>query len=77
MQMNESAMQMNAIIQSGRTFVALRKAGGKARSPVYHAVTPNCRIALCADEPGAGSGWAEPPADKITCPNCLRRLARL
>ena len=70
-------MLQNAIIQSGRTFVALRKAGRSGRSPVYHAVTPHCRIALCAEEPGAGSGWAEPPAEQVTCLNCLRRLNRL
>ncbi len=44
---------------------------------MYHAVTPHCRIALCATEPGAGSAWAEPPASTVTCRVCLRRLARL
>ena len=70
-------MLQNSIVESGRNFVALRKAGRSGRSPVYHAVTPYCRMALCADEPGAGSGWAEPPAQRVTCPNCLRRLTRL
>ena len=67
------------ISRSGRTFVALRKAGGGPRptGTIYHAVTPNCRMALCAAEPGAGSGWAEPPAERVTCSACLRRLARL
>jgi len=63
-----------------RTFVALCKAGGSGRprpAAVYHAVTPHCRMALCADEPGAGSRWTEPPAGAITCPACLRRLERL
>jgi hypothetical protein len=60
-------------------FVALRKGGRIAagRQPVFHAVTPHCRIALCSEEPGARSGWAEPPASEVTCPICLKRLARL
>jgi hypothetical protein len=68
-----------ATVRSGRIFVALRKARGPTcgRGPVYHAVTPHCRMALCAEEPGAGSAWAEPPADRITCPECLRRLGRI
>ena len=54
------------ISRSGRTFVALRKAGRGLRpaGTIYHAVTPHCRMALCAAEPGAGSGWAEPPAER-------------
>jgi hypothetical protein len=44
---------------------------------MYHAVTPNCRIALCATEPGAGSAWAEPPSDTVTCRICLMKLERL
>ena len=72
-------MQTNAIVRSGRTFVALRKAGRgwQAADPIYHAVTPYCRMALCSTEPGAGSGWAEPPAEHVTCPACLHRLERL
>lgn len=72
-------MQSPAINVAGRTFVALQKAGRstRGRSPVFHAVTPHCRMSLCADEPGAGSSWAEPPADAVTCPDCLRRLARI
>ena len=72
-------MLTNAIVRGERTFIARRKAGhvGTARRPLYHAVTPNCRMALCADEPGAGSDWAEPSAELVTCPLCLRRLARL
>ena len=67
------------ISRSGRTFVALRKAGRSPRptGTIYHAVTPDCRMALCAAEPGAGSGWAGPPAERVTCAICLRRLARL
>jgi hypothetical protein len=70
---------MIAITPSGRTFVALCKAGPRrtGRAPVYHAVTPQCRMALCAAEPGARYGWAELPAARFTCPQCLRRLARL
>jgi hypothetical protein len=70
---------MIAITISNRTFVALHKAGPRkpGRAPVYHAVTPQCRMALCAAEPGASTGWAEPPAAHVTCPECLRRLARL
>ena len=62
-----------------REFVALRRATvtySDARKPVFHAVTPFCRIALCSTEPGVKSGWAEPPANQVTCPECLRRLAR-
>ena len=72
-------MPQHAVTHAGRVFVALRKSGhvSQSRSPVFHAVTPNCRMSLCADEPGAGSGWAEPPAATVTCPACLRRLARL
>jgi hypothetical protein len=68
------------IIESGRIFVALRKDGPAAsngRPPMYHAVTPHCRMALCATEPGAASGWAEPPSEAVTCRICLDRLARL
>jgi hypothetical protein len=67
------------ITLSGRTFVALYKAGRRnpGRAPIYHAVTPHCRMALCAEEPGASTGWAEPPGVGVTCPKCLRRLARL
>ncbi|HEY1413430.1 MAG TPA: hypothetical protein VGF36_14890 [Rhodopila sp.] len=68
------------IIAAGRTFVALRKDGPAAaagRAPMYHAVTPHCRMALCATEPGARSGWAEPPSAAITCRACLGRLERL
>ncbi len=67
------------IERQGRIFVALRKQGRvrPGAETVYHAVTPNCRIALCSDEPGASSGWAEPPAPEVTCPACLKRLERL
>jgi hypothetical protein len=47
------------------------------RAPMYHAVTPHCRMALCTAEPGAGSAWAEPPSNAITCQACLNKLARL
>jgi len=72
-------MQPTAITVAGRTFVALQKAGRstRGRAPVFHAVTPYCRMSLCADEPGAGSSWAETPAEAVTCPECLRRLARI
>ncbi len=72
-------MLANAIVRGERVFVALRKARPSSRgwSPVYHAVTPHCRMALCAAEPGAWSGWAEPPAEAVTCPACLKRLTRL
>lgn len=66
--------------QGKREFVALRKDGpalAAGRATVYHAVTPFCRMALCATEPGAASGWAEPPAERVTCPACQLRLARL
>lgn len=72
-------MQSRAITVSGRTFVALQKAGRstRGRAAVFHAVTPNCRMSLCADEPGAGSSWAEQPAEAVTCPECLKRLSRI
>ena len=57
---------------------AQRRADFRRRhAPTYHAVTPNCRIALCATEPGARSGWAEPPSTTVTCRVCLEKLARL
>ena len=65
---------------AGRVFYALRKAGRRtapARSYTFHAVTSYCRMALCSAEPGTSSGWAEPPAEEVTCPQCLRRLDRL
>ena len=68
------------IIESGRVFVALRKdapAKAAGRSAMYHAVTPGCRIALCATEPGAASGWAEQPSETVTCRICLGKLERL
>jgi hypothetical protein len=72
--------EANIITESGRIFVALRKDGpaaGNSRAAMYHAVTPHCRMALCATEPGAASGWAEPPSDAVTCRVCLEKLARL
>ena len=73
------AVPENAVVCAGRVFLALRKSGRMppGRKPVFHAVTPYCRISLCADEPGAASAWAEPPAERITCMLCLRRLERL
>ena len=72
---------MRKIIEcAGRQFVALRRAGGRSLpvgNRAYHAVIPFCRIALCSVEPGARSRWAEPPAEHISCPECLRRLAKL
>jgi hypothetical protein len=68
------------MVQSERLFVALRKdgpSGAAGRKPMYHAVTPFCRIALCTTEPGAASGWAEPPSDSVTCRACLEKLRRL
>ena len=69
----------NAIVRANRIFVILRKDGQapRGRSSVFHAVTPHCRMALCAAEPEARSGWAEPPADHVTCTACLKRLALL
>jgi hypothetical protein len=61
------------IATAGRRFVALRKAS--SLGSVYHAVTPYCRPALCGNEPGPSSHWAEQPADKVTCPLCVKRLA--
>jgi hypothetical protein len=47
------------------------------RPAMYHAVTPHCRMALCATEPGAASAWAEPPSEAVTCRICLGKLQRL
>jgi hypothetical protein len=72
--------EANIIFESGRIFVALRKDGpvpGSTRPAMYHAVTPDCRMALCATEPGSASGWAEPPSEAVTCRICLGKLARL
>ncbi len=62
-----------------RRFAALAKAGRRrARAgAVHHAVTPRRRMALRAEEPGAGSGWTAEPGVAVTCPACLRRLAAL
>lgn len=75
----QKTLPQTAPVHAGRVFVALRKSGrvSHGRSPVFHAVTPHCRMSLCADEPGPGSCWAEPPADDVTCAACLRRLTRL
>lgn len=69
----------NTLVRAGRVFVTLRKSGhvSAGRMPVFHAVTPCCRMALCATEPGAGSFWAEPPAPQVTCSHCLQRPTRL
>jgi hypothetical protein len=70
---------MNAINVAGRTFVALRKSGRPkpGHDRIFHAVTPHCRMALCAVEPGAGSGWEELPHPEVTCKECRKRLDRL
>ncbi len=77
--MTANVLAGNAFARAGRMFVALRKSGRvrPGRSAIFHAVTPYCRMALCADEPGAGSIWAEPPAECVTCAACLVRLAKL
>ena len=64
----------HTILRGTRVFVALRKAerAFQRTAPAYHAVTSHCRPALCAGEPGAGSGWAEPPSAEVTCPACLK-----
>ncbi len=68
----------NVITVGNRAFVALRKAGiQSADRSAYHAVMPHCRMALCSAEPGAGSSWAEPPADRVTCRMCIARMQRL
>jgi len=69
----------SALIVGDRIFVALRKAGRVTSGwvPVYHAVTPYCRMALCSVEPGPASRWFEPPAANVTCPDCQKRLAAL
>jgi hypothetical protein len=75
---DEPGIDISGITEAGRTFFALRKDGPlRGRAPVYHAVSPYCRVALCSSEPGVQSGWAEPPADRVTCPVCQRRLERL
>jgi len=49
---------MGEFVVQGRVFVALRKDGRHRREPIYHAVSPYCRMALCATEPGMRSMWA-------------------
>lgn len=73
------AAACGGVIERGhRVFVALRKQGRFVRSkPIFHAVTPYYRVALCCAEPGSSSEWAEPPAAAVTCPVCLRRLEKL
>lgn len=77
--MSSNLVPENAIVRADRVFVALRKSGRvlPGARPVFHAVTPYCRMSLCADEPGAGSYWAELPGEDVTCRACLRRLRRL
>ena len=72
-------LPQNAIVRANRIFVALRKDGQAPRgtNPIFHAVTPHCRLALCTAEPGPSSSWAEPPAKHVTCVVCLKRLALL
>lgn len=75
----QPAMDDMLLHRMGRHFVAVCKTGGPRGSrhlPVFHAVTPECRIALCGAEPAPRSGWAA-PSTQVTCPNCLTRLARL
>jgi hypothetical protein len=75
----QRCMDDKLIDRMGRHFVAVCKRGGprvSGHAAVFHAVTPECRIALCGAEPGPRSGWAE-PAEQVTCPQCLTRLARL
>jgi hypothetical protein len=67
----------NLITLGDRRFVALRRAGRARHPPVYHAVTPNARMALCTAEPGGRSDWVEPPGEAVTCTLCLTRLERL
>lgn len=72
-------MQGKLIESMGRYFMAVRKAGGIRagdQKPVFHAVTPECRMALCGAEPGPRSAWSG-PADAVTCSACLARLARM
>jgi hypothetical protein len=77
--MTPAILPGRTLVRAGRVFVSLRKSGRvrPGREAIFHAVTPYCRMALCADEPGAGSVWAEPPAEHVTCAACLSRLARL
>jgi hypothetical protein len=82
MREGEGGMPKGPRIVAGaeRRFAALAKAGrrpARAGAAVHHAVTPHARMALCAEEPGAGSGWAAEPGAAVTCPACLRRLETL
>ena len=55
--MNIFEIPQNALIVADRIFVALRKGGGiSGRRPLYHAVTPYCRMALCSAEPWCAVG---------------------
>jgi hypothetical protein len=70
---------MDIIEIQDRTFVALRLLGRRppGTRPVFSAVSPNCRMALCSVEPGSSSGWAEPPAAEVTCQVCIQRVEKL
>jgi hypothetical protein len=69
---------MSEIIEcAGRRFVALRKASGRSLSignRAYHAVLPHCAL-LCRTR--SRSWWANAAAERMTCPECLRRLIKL
>lgn len=56
---------------------------GRDGGRLYHAVpTPNLTTghvggrALCGAEPGRLSGWSWQVGEKVTCPRCLKRLAK-
>ena len=46
----------------------------------YHVVPPGSgwQKALCGTKPGeTGNGWSTDPTDTVTCPACLKRLAKI
>jgi hypothetical protein len=63
----------------GWRLAAMQKAGGRSlpiANRAYQPVTPFCRIALCSAELGTRSWWAN-AVERMTCPECLRRLIKL
>jgi len=49
----------------------------RGRGVLYHAVLPNGRAALCRAKPGIRSaGWSSHHGEEVTCPRCLKIIAR-
>jgi hypothetical protein len=61
-------------VKAGRCSNGYERDGGR----VVHAVAPNRHAAVCGTAPGDRSaGWSEYPSLAVTCPKCLKKIARL